>query len=398
MTQKPNYAAGDILELKIEKIVPRGLGLAFAEGLTVFVPLSVAGDTVRAELKHIKKRIAFASIVDIIEPSKNRIAPPCPHFGVCGGCDFQQMNYESQLHAKLDIIRDCLKRIGKIEFDDLGIIPSPNQFHYRSRARWHADRDRQKIGYYARDSHDTVDVEVCPILSPELEAVLKSLRQNIDWPQMWADTAEIEAAVGDRGAVSLYSSDMAESTAEITYTHDGIEYAFSARSFFQGNKSLIGELVRLAIGDASGETALDLYCGVGLFALPMSKQFTNVIGVEENGEAIRFAKQNKARAAAANVEFKRDRVRDFLKGHELSKTDFVLIDPPRAGAEDHTIELIAKMAPKQISYVSCEPSILARDLRILLDRGYQIDAMTAIDLFPQTHHVETVVRLRGSSK
>ncbi|MBP7375104.1 MAG: class I SAM-dependent RNA methyltransferase [Pyrinomonadaceae bacterium] len=393
MTQKPNYAAGDILELKIEKIVPRGLGLAFVEGLTVFVPLSVAGDIVRAEIKHIKKRIAFASIVDIIEQSGNRIVPPCPHFGVCGGCDFQQMNYETQLRAKLDIIRDCLKRIGKIEFEDLGIIPSPNEFGYRSRARWHADREQQKIGYYARDSHDTVDVDVCPILSPELEAVLRSLRQNIDWPQMWADTAEIEAAAGDRGAVSLYSSDMAEPTAEITCSHAGIEYAFSARSFFQGNQSLIGDLVRLAIGDASGETALDLYCGIGLFALAMAKQFTNVIGVEENGEAVRFAKQNKARAAAANVEFKRMRVGDFLKGHELSKTDLVLIDPPRAGAEDHVVELIAKMAPRAISYVSCEPSILARDLRILLDRGYRIDTMTAIDLFPQTHHVETIVRL-----
>lgn len=393
MTQKPTYAAGDILELKIEKIVPRGLGLAFADGLTVFVPLSVAGDTVRARIHHIKKRIAFASFVDIIEPSANRIKPLCPHFGVCGGCDFQQMNYETQLSAKLDIIRDCLKRIGKIEFDDLGIIPSPNELRYRSRARWHVSREQQKIGYYARDSHDIVDVDGCPILSPELEAVLRSLRQNMDWPQMWADTAEIEAAVGDRGAVSLFSSDMAEPTAEITYTHEGIEYAFSARSFFQGNQSLIGDLVRLAIGGESGETALDLYCGVGLFALPMSKQFTNVIGVEENGEAVRFAKQNKARGGFSNVEFKRMRVRDFLKGHELSKTDFVLIDPPRAGAEDHTIELIAQMAPKQISYVSCEPSILARDLRILLDRGYRIDAMTAIDLFPQTHHVETVVRL-----
>ncbi len=393
MTQKPTYAAGDVLELKIEKIVPRGLGLAFADGLTVFVPLSLAGDIVRAEIKHIKKRIAFASIVDIIESSGNRIKPPCPHFGVCGGCDFQQMNYETQLRAKLDIIRDCLKRIGKIEFEGLGMIPSPDEFAYRSRARWHADREQQKIGYYARDSHDIVDVDTCPILSPELEAVLKSLRQNMDWPNMWADTAEIEAAAGDRGAVSLYSSDMAEPTAEITHTHDGIEYAFSARSFFQGNRSLIGDLVRLAIGGASGGTALDLYCGVGLFALPMAKQFTNVIGIEENSESIRFAKQNKARAAASNVEFKRMRVRDFLKGHELNKTDFVLIDPPRAGAEDHVIELIAKIAPRQISYVSCEPSILARDLRILIDRGYQIDTMTAIDLFPQTHHVETVVRL-----
>lgn len=393
MNKQPSYAAGDTLRLKIEKIVPRGLGLAFADGLTVFVPLSVAGDTVLAKIKQIRKRIAFASIVEIVEPSADRSEPPCPHFGVCGGCDFQQMTYEAQLRAKLDIIRDCLNRIGKIEFDDIGLIPSRSAFGYRSRARWHADRERQQIGYYARDSHDVIDVEVCPILSPELEAVLTSLRQNIDWPNMWSETAEIESAVGDSGAVSLYSSEMAETTAEITSTFDGIEYAFSARSFFQGNRSMIGDLVRLAIDGAAGENALDLYCGVGLFALPLASRFVNVIGVEESAEAIRFAKQNRARASASNVEFKRGRVRDFLKMQQFGEIDLVLIDPPRAGAEDRTIEMIAKLAPKQISYVSCEPSILARDLRILLDRGYRIDAMTAIDLFPQTHHVETVVRL-----
>lgn len=393
MTQKPTYAVGNILELKIEKIVPRGLGIAFTENLTVFVPLAVQGDVVRARLQLIKKRIAFASIVEIIKPSVDRIKASCPHFSVCGGCDFQQMTYEAQLRAKLDIIHDCLKRIGKIEIADFGIIRSPDEFGYRSRARWHADRVQQKIGYYARDSHDVVDVDECPILSTELEAVLRSLRQNLDWPNMWADSAEIEAAAGDQGAVSLFSQDMAEPTAEITYTHNGIEYSFSARSFFQGNQSLIGELIRLTVDGASGITALDLFCGVGLFTMPLAKQFSTVIGVEDNSEAIRFAKQNKARASVANVEFRRMRVRDFLKETQIDKPDLVLIDPPRSGAEDHTIEMIAKIAPQQISYVSCEPSILARDLRILLNRGYQIDKITAIDLFPQTHHVETVVRL-----
>ena len=143
MTEKTTYASGDLLDLKIEKIVPRGFGLAFAEGLTVFVPLAVAGDSVRVKIDQIKKRTAFADIVEVLEPSPNRIKAPCPHFGVCGGCDFQQMNYESQLQAKIDIIRDCLKRIGKIELENLGIEPSPQQFKYRSRARWHADRDEQ---------------------------------------------------------------------------------------------------------------------------------------------------------------------------------------------------------------------------------------------------------------
>ncbi|MBL8183057.1 MAG: class I SAM-dependent RNA methyltransferase, partial [Blastocatellia bacterium] len=172
-----------------------------------------------------------------------------------------------------------------------------------------------------------------------------------------------------------------------------IEYAFSARNFFQGNQSMVGDLVRLATDGLSGETALDLYCGVGLFALPLARSFKNVIGVEEDGEAVKFAKQNKARASMSNVEFRRSGVRDFLLGHELGKTDLVLLDPPRSGAEPGVIAHIAKMRPSTIVYVSCEPSILARDLRELLDAGYKIDSLTGVDLFPQTHHVETVVRL-----
>ena len=393
MTEKTKYAPGDTLDLKIEKIVPRGFGLAFAEGLTVFVPLAVAGDSVRVKIDQIKKRTAFADIVEVLEASPNRIQPPCPHFGVCGGCDFQQMNYDSQLRAKLDIIRDCLKRIGKIDYEDLGIEPSPKEFEYRSRARWHADRDERSIGYYAADSHEIVNVATCPILVPGLEDTLISLQKNTKWKDVMAGRTDIDAATADGTAVSIYSPDLVEPTNEITYSQGGVEYAFSARSFFQGNQFMIGKLVETALKGASGETALDLYCGVGLFSLPMAKQFTNVIGVEENGEAIKFAKQNKARAGFSNIDFKRVRVREFLASHKLDGTDFVLIDPPRAGADLGTIERIAAMRPKHISYVSCEPSILARDLRVLLDRGDKIDNITALDLFPQTHHVETVARL-----
>ncbi|HMT07430.1 MAG TPA: RsmD family RNA methyltransferase, partial [Pyrinomonadaceae bacterium] len=173
---------------------------------------------------------------------------------------------------------------------------------------------------------------------------------------------------------------------------NGIEYAFSARNFFQGNQSMIGELMRLATESLSGETALDLYCGVGLFALPLARSFENVIGVEEDGEAVKFAKQNKARASMPNVEFKRSGVRDFLRDHN-GKPELVLLDPPRSGAEPGVIAAISKLRPTTIVYVSCEPSILARDLRELLDAGYKIDSLTGVDLFPQTHHVETVVRL-----
>ena len=388
------YKSGDELDVRIEKIVPRGPGLAFAENLTVFVPLAVPGDHVRVRIDEIKKRTSFAEIVDVIEPSPERITPPCPHFGTCGGCDFQQMEYASQLAAKVGIIRDCLHRIGKIEVDDVEIVGSTQEFGYRSRAKWHLDRIEQTIGYFRRDSHDVIDVHECPILTPGLQSALEDLRTKIDWAMLWDDSAELEAVTGDDGSVSMFSREMAQPTAEITVNAAGEEFSFSAQTFFQSNRFLLEKLIETAVGDASGNTALDLYCGVGLFALPLARKFTNVIGVEDNVTAIGFAKKNAERAGLKNVEFRRSGVRTFLNECNVASTGLILIDPPRAGAEKGTIEKIAQLRPREISYVSCEPSILARDLRYLLDAGYTINRITAFDLFPQTHHVETVVRLR----
>ncbi|MEO7659831.1 MAG: class I SAM-dependent RNA methyltransferase [Pyrinomonadaceae bacterium] len=388
-----NCNIGDELDVKIEKIVPRGLGLAFAEKLTIFVPLSAPGDQVRVRLDHIKKRTAFGSIVEVKEPSSLRVKPPCLHFGSCGGCDFQQLDYPAQLEAKADIIRDCLHRIGKIEVDKIDMIISPQEFGYRSRAKWHLDPIEQTFGYFRRDSHEVIDVAECPILTPELQSALGKTRAALDWSTLWEDSAEIEAVSADDGGVSIFTREMPQQTSEITVNVAGEEFTFSAQSFFQANRFLVPKLIEAAIGDAAGATALDLYCGVGLFALPLARKFTNVIGVEDNGTAVAFARKNAARAGLKNIELRRSGVRRFLNECNVESTDLILIDPPRSGAEKGTIEKIAELKPKQISYVSCEPSILARDLRAFLDAGYRIDKITALDLFPQTHHVETVVRL-----
>ncbi len=186
---------------------------------------------------------------------------------------------------------------------------------------------------------------------------------------------------------------MPEQTSEVTISAAGETYTFSAETFFQGNRFLVESLVEAALGDSTGETALDLFCGVGLFTVPLARRFKQVIGVESNDKAVDFAEKNAARIDATNVRFVRQGVHKFLAEHRLEKTDFVLIDPPRVGAEKGTIKDIVRLKPKQVSYVSCEPAILARDLRTLVDGGYQIESITALDLFPQTHHVETVVRL-----
>src|SRR4029079_8352533 len=157
--QRPTYSAGDLLDVRIEKIVPGGHGLAFVEGMTLFVDLAAPGDRLWVELVEIKGKIAFADIHSIIEPSPERIEPPCPYVGICGGCNFQQMTYQAQLDAKIAIIRDCLHRIGKLDYDqEIPIISSPAEFGYRLRAQWHIDGRAQKIGYYRRNSRDLIAI------------------------------------------------------------------------------------------------------------------------------------------------------------------------------------------------------------------------------------------------
>ncbi len=390
-----HYNIGDVIDVHIEKIVPRGLGLAFAEKLTVFVPLSAPGDDLRVRIVEIKKRMAFAEIVDVLQPGPQRIEPPCKYFGKCGGCDFQQMSYAAQLEAKVGIIRDCLHRIGKIEYDgDIPIVSSPQELSYRSRARWHMDRDEKTIGYFARDSHDVIDISMCPILTTELESTFENIRSSIEWGTLWAERPEVEAATGDEGRVSIASEEFLEPPAELLFAANGNTYTYSSETFFQANKFLIGELINAAVGGASGEMAFDLYCGVGLFALPLARHFDTVVAVEEDMTAVDFAKKNVAGAGLDNAKVVAKSVNKFLSENKTKIIDFILIDPPRAGTEKYVIASVAAMKPSQISYVSCEPSILARDLRILIDAGYAIEKITALDLFPQTHHVETVVRLR----
>lgn len=381
-------------ELTVERIVPNGFGIGFADGLTFFVALAAPGDRVRVRETQRKGRIVFAEIVDVLEPSAQRIAPPCEYAGVCGGCDFQHMTYAAQLDAKVAIVRDCLKRIGKIDVPEITIIPSPTEFGYRSRAKWHLDTQRRRIGYFKRGSHDVIDVRKCPILTPELQSKLTDIRENVAWEEFVTDHAEIEAA-SSAGHVSVYSNDLLEPTHELDFFAAGERYSFDARSFFQGNQSMIEKLVELAIGDDSGSLALDLYCGVGLFTLPLARRFGRVTGVESGSRAIGSARKNLEHANLTNAEFVDAKVGDWLAANEAEAgpVDLILLDPPRSGTEKGVIESIARIRPKLISYVSCEPSTLARDLRVLIDHGFGIDSITALDLFPQTHHVETIVRL-----
>lgn len=388
------YTIGDALDVRIEKIVPRGFGLAFAEQLTLMVPLAAPGDLLRVKIVELKKRLAWAEIVEVLRPGPARITPPCPYFGSCGGCNFQQMDYPAQLAAKVGIVRDCLSRLGKIEFnDEIPIVPSPAEFEYRARAGWHIDRQTREIGYFRRDSHAVIDIERCPIVRPVLNATLGELRSEISWDSFYSEQFDVSVAEGDSGAVSMFSGEFAEPAAEISARLAAETYFYNAEVFFQANRPLIGTLVETAIGTARGDVAIDLYSGVGLFSLPLARRFNKVIGIEENSTSVSFAKKSAANAGLDGIDFQNRSVSAFLAKSSIREPAFVLIDPPRIGTERGVIESLAAMRPERIAYVSCEPSILARDLRSLIDGGYTIDSVTALDMFPQTHHVETVAHL-----
>ena len=380
------------LEVEIERILPGGYGLAHSAGKTVFVSLAVPGDRLRVRVDREQGNVVFASIEEILVASPDRIEPPCPYFGRCGGCDFQQLAYEKQLAAKSEIIRDCLQRIARLEnLPEIFVAPSPRDWRYRMRAMWQIDQDAQQIGYYERGSRRVCDVADCAVLVPELQATLERVRAA-DWSQFPPELKHLDVVTGENG-VSLSPAFAEFETTELTLTIGEERYSYNAEAFFQINAGLLPSLVEFALGQAAGETAIDLYCGVGLFTLPLARRFKRVTGVEANSLATRFARRNVEQAQLQNVRIVTAGVADWIR-QKGARADFVLLDPPRSGAESVVIKGIVDSCAAQVSYVSCDPATLARDLKKLIAGGYAIEALAAFDLFPQTHHVETVVRLR----
>jgi len=438
------------VEVTIERILPGGLGLAHADGRTLMVALAAPGDRVRVSIDRVRGGVAFALIEEVIEPSPQRVEPPCQYFGRCGGCDFQQLTYQAQLDAKVGIIKDCLHRIGSIEnLPDFQITPAPNPWQYRTRAQWQYDAIRRKLGYFESGSRRVCDVAECAVLAPQLQQTLSVLRERMHDGSLSEEARDFRAVAGDEG-VSIAppvrgtsptpgspagqpgwggafreGSDL--TVREVTRTIQGETYRLNAESFFQANDDLLPQLIDAALSEASGETAVELYCGVGLFTVPLARRFAHVIAIEGDAAATRFARENLATAGLTNAEVLNQDVAFWLeenvewagndgaldRSHRAlqrsegrtpiqsgvaaaavqSPPDFLLLDPPRTGAESRVIAGILNLKPKRITYVSCDPATLARDLRKLIAGGYTLDSIAAFDMFPQTHHVEPVVHL-----
>lgn len=409
-----SLAIGDLIEVTTERLAFGGEAVARHGGLAIFIPFAAPDERLRVRVIERKPKFARAMIEDILTPSPARCAPRCAYFGECGGCQLQHLNYAAQLEAKAGFVRDALARVGKIDWPREIKVHHADEYGYRARAQIKveatvgAGHSRYRIGFNRIGSHSICDVESCPVLAPELDVALGKLRAIAN--ATGADDAspiaspltslpEIDIAAGDAGiAVEPPLSNLPAGVLQRTI--GGMVYRFNASTFFQANPLLLDALIAEAVGKKEGALAIDLYAGVGLFTLPLAKRFRKVIGVESDKLAARFATENIAANKLTNAEFYHARVEQWLSSRlkfQRAKSkrgpDLLLLDPPRAGASA-AIPRIAELGPERIVYVSCDPTTLARDLRRLIDLRFKLERVTAIDLFPQTYHIETVAQLR----
>jgi 23S rRNA (uracil1939-C5)-methyltransferase len=399
----PTPPPSEPVEITIERIVGDGKGIAFHEGKTVFVPETAPGDRVRASIRSQRGTVMQAELLEVLEPSPRRVEPPCPYFFSCGGCDFQQLTYEDQLATKVGMIQDSLRRIGKLEpVPDVPITASPEPLAYRSRAEWQIDQRKKLIGYFASGSHNVVDIDLCPILTPNMQMMLTTLRDDFEAAMVSKSAYEYRAVEGDVGSV-LEPAGGTRSRL-VMRTVGGHPFRFNADCFFQSNIPVTELLLErvLEIADVAADEpgiAVDLYCGVGLFTKPLADRFERAIGVESERVATRFAIENTgASDDGSNVRIVNSPVEPWITEDRspLGRISLMVFDPPRAGAGAAVVEGMLKMKPAHIAAVSCDPATFARDVRGLIDGGYELVSVDAFDMFPQTHHVELVGHLQRS--
>ncbi|MBI5567374.1 MAG: class I SAM-dependent RNA methyltransferase [Chloroflexi bacterium] len=356
-----------------------GEALGRADGRAIFVTGGLPGEVARVAITEERKHFARGCVLDVLEPSPDRTLPRCPHFGfddqACGGCHWQHIDYAAQLRFKRDIVRDQLRRLGKIEDAPVReTIPSPNVWAYRNHAQFSVNPIGQP-GFQAARSHRTVPIRECHTVEPEILQWLKASQQV-------SQSASRRIGVRSRTAFCV---------------HD-VELQVSDESFFQVNTSLIETLIDqvLARLELRGtETVLDAYCGAGLFSRFIARRAARVIGIESNRSASADARVNLA--AFDHIALHTGAVEDVLPGL-TDHIDALVVDPPRAGCAPAVVRAVIAQQIDRVVYVSCDPATLARDVRILIDHGYALIDVQPIDLFPQTYHIETVALLLRSNR
>jgi 23S rRNA (uracil1939-C5)-methyltransferase len=405
MEQSQRSEPGGELEVAIEKLVYGGDGLARWNGQVLLTPFVLPGETARVEVLESKPGLLRGRLIELASASAERVTPECQHFGVCGGCHYQHARYEYQLAAKQGIVRETLRRVGKLEPPErIDVVAGP-PYCYRNRAQLHI-LDRQ-VGYLEAGSHSLVPIRECPISSPRLIESILTLQDMAHDPrfpefvrgvELFTNETEtqlnvLESARPPARRLFDWAAERIPGAAEgsLDYAAAGEVYRVSYGSFFQVNRFLLDGLVAAALEGAEGERALDLYAGVGLFTIPLARRFRLVTAVESSTSASHDLSFN-AERANVSVAAIRGAAEVFLEQLERAP-DFVLADPPRAGLGKQVVRHLLRLSPPRLTVVSCDPATLARDLASLVAGGYRLEGLTMVDLFPQTYHIESIARL-----
>jgi 23S rRNA (uracil1939-C5)-methyltransferase len=425
--------------LDIEKLIYGGDGLArlpadeAGHRKAVFVPFVLDREQIEATVVEVNRGYDRAKVEQILEPSPDRVEPQCPYFQACGGCQYQHSSYEHQREIKTAILKENLRRIAKIELEtELVIHPSP-PWNYRNRTRLKFSTEPEfALGYYRFNSHELLPVEECPICSPLINRAIVNLWQagranevpgDVEEIELFTDaedkhllievycassaTPEVGRRIGEAlrsavfaciGAVVFRARNRGTGpelianigAGEISYETARSQFRVSAGSFFQVNRFLIDELVTIVSAEKSGKLAIDLYAGVGLFSLDLSKSFAQVIAVESSPTAYADLFYN----AKPNIKAIHAATDWFLnQGSRKLQPDLVIVDPPRGGLGEVVVRGLGRLGARQVTYVSCDPATLSRDLAGLLNAGYGIQRAHVVDLFPQTFHIESIFEL-----
>ena len=416
-------------QISIESVAFKGYGVARIHGKVVFVPYTATGDKARIEVVEAKKEYSMGRVVEIIEPSPWRVAPPCPYFGKCGGCQWQHIDYLAQGELKKEILRNILQRLGGLkEIPPIGAVLSPKPYDYRIRIQLKVKG--KAIGYYQERSHRIVEIDRCRISHPLVNQIIQELRKE-SAALLRMEGIEINVSPEEERGVILFHSHSYDRRTEhfmkkfvqshpvlrgiavsrksgfdffgdpvlnltIHLSQEGekrnLKLRISPGSFSQvhpeQNEALVQTVLQFSEVNKEGRV-LDLYAGVGNLTLPLAVGARGVLGVEENKTAIEDARFNAERNGITNCEFIQGRVEDVLKHWEREKPDLVILDPPRTGCKT-VLNQVAKLKPKKLVYVSCEPTTFSRDLHLFSESGYQLQGLCLIDMFPQTFHMEVV--------
>ena len=434
-----------VVELLIDKLVQGGDGLATHDGMKVFVPFSAPQERVRARIVTRKRDYAVAEIDQILEPSPLRVSAPCPHYGMCGGCQLQHINYQGQLVVKKLYVNETLQRIGQVFVPVRNVTTEAGPWHYRNKTQYPVGStgNGMTIGFFKRGTHDLLDVPEC-LLHPEefdrlreaIRAILVAsgeagydeakhdgnvrhlvLRQGTRdggllavvvtrTPQFDLRAAELIAE--QPGVTGVMHSVVPARTNRIMGSQTtvlagsghlnqsvlGKTFQVSAPSFFQVNVEQAEELCRKIlkhVAPKGDELVLDLYSGVGMISLLVAPFVQQVTAIEADATAVEDARANAQAQAVRNVQFVCGDVnREICR---VASIDVVILDPPRKGCPAETLRQIVGLRPKRIVYVSCNPATLARDLASLEQSGYTTHEIEPVDMFPQTFHVEVIARL-----